>query len=58
MPLTAVFIHAVRTRPENAGKTLEAIEWEKYPLGLGETLELCAGLMVRGQWQQLIYPTF
>src|SRR4051812_9950502 len=41
-----VFIHAVRTKPENTGRALDTIEWAKYPVELGETLELCAGLMV------------
>jgi len=43
----AVFIHAVREKPENVEKSLNEIEWSKYPIELGETLELCAGLIVR-----------
>nr|CAD2165355.1 unnamed protein product [Meloidogyne enterolobii] len=40
-----VFIHAVREKPENVEKSLNEIEWSKYPIELGETLELCAGLI-------------
>uniref|UniRef100_A0A915E6V2 Uridine diphosphate glucose pyrophosphatase NUDT14 n=1 Tax=Ditylenchus dipsaci TaxID=166011 RepID=A0A915E6V2_9BILA len=41
----AVFVQRIRTKPENRDKLLSGIEWAKYPKELGDTLELCAGLM-------------
>uniref|UniRef100_A0A914CVH5 Uridine diphosphate glucose pyrophosphatase NUDT14 n=1 Tax=Acrobeloides nanus TaxID=290746 RepID=A0A914CVH5_9BILA len=40
-----VFVRKVRIMPENQGKPWNEIEWDKYPVELGKTLELCAGLM-------------
>ncbi|KAE9555603.1 hypothetical protein FO519_001181 [Halicephalobus sp. NKZ332] len=40
-----VFIRKVRGLPENEGKKVEDIKFENYPLNIGETIELCAGLM-------------
>jgi UDP-sugar diphosphatase len=40
-----VFVRKVRQLPENTGKTIHEIEWSIYPVSLGETIELCAGLM-------------
>ena len=31
--------------PENFGKCDDEIRWDAYPISLGETIELCAGLM-------------
>uniref|UniRef100_A0A914YBV7 Uridine diphosphate glucose pyrophosphatase NUDT14 n=1 Tax=Panagrolaimus superbus TaxID=310955 RepID=A0A914YBV7_9BILA len=39
------FVRKVRGLPENVGKTIHEIDWSKYPVSLGETIELCAGLM-------------
>lgn len=41
----AVFVQKVRTQPENLGKTLNEINWSAYPISIGMTLELCAGIM-------------
>lgn len=30
---------------ENYGKSLNSIEWSKYSISIGETLELCSGLI-------------
>ncbi|KAH7722418.1 UDP-sugar diphosphatase [Aphelenchoides avenae] len=40
-----VFVRRVQRLPENVGKSLGAIDWAHYPIAIGETLELCAGLM-------------
>uniref|UniRef100_A0AC35FB58 Nudix hydrolase domain-containing protein n=1 Tax=Panagrolaimus sp. PS1159 TaxID=55785 RepID=A0AC35FB58_9BILA len=40
-----VFVKKVRQLPENAGKTIHEIDFSKYPVSFGETIELCAGLM-------------
>uniref|UniRef100_A0A7E4V1Z4 Uridine diphosphate glucose pyrophosphatase NUDT14 n=1 Tax=Panagrellus redivivus TaxID=6233 RepID=A0A7E4V1Z4_PANRE len=40
-----VFVRKVRRLPENIGKGVHDIQWQEYPISLGETLELCAGLM-------------
>uniref|UniRef100_A0AC34FHA7 Nudix hydrolase domain-containing protein n=1 Tax=Panagrolaimus sp. ES5 TaxID=591445 RepID=A0AC34FHA7_9BILA len=39
------FVRKVRGFSENVGKTIHEIDWSKYPVALGETIELCAGLM-------------
>jgi 8-oxo-dGTP pyrophosphatase MutT (NUDIX family) len=31
--------------PENQGRKLDEVDFSKYPLSLGTTLELCGGLM-------------
>jgi len=41
----AVFVSKIRRLSENQEKSLEDIEWSKYPVSMGETLELCAGIM-------------
>jgi UDP-sugar diphosphatase len=52
-----VFIHNVRTKDENKGKVLESIDWSHYPIHVGETLELCAGLMVSKDINSIILST-
>ncbi|KAI6176967.1 Uridine diphosphate glucose pyrophosphatase [Aphelenchoides bicaudatus] len=41
----AVFARAVMRLQENRDKQLEEVDFEKYPLSHGTTLELCGGLM-------------
>uniref|UniRef100_A0A1I8A501 Uridine diphosphate glucose pyrophosphatase NUDT14 n=1 Tax=Steinernema glaseri TaxID=37863 RepID=A0A1I8A501_9BILA len=41
----AVFVAKIRKLAENKGKALNEIDWSKYPVSLGETLELCAGII-------------
>ncbi|VDK62776.1 unnamed protein product [Anisakis simplex] len=41
----AIFVSLVRKMPENRGKESNAIDWSKYPISIGETIELCAGLI-------------
>ncbi|KAK0410775.1 hypothetical protein QR680_005313 [Steinernema hermaphroditum] len=41
----AVFVTRVRRLSENQGKQLNEINWSKYPVSMGETLELCAGII-------------
>lgn len=38
----------IRQLPENVGKPLNSIDWNDYPISFGETIELCAGLMDKG----------
>ena len=40
-----VFVRKVRTSPENLGKSVHEINWNDYPVSMGETIELCAGMM-------------
>lgn len=40
-----MFVQRIRQLPENCGKPLNDIDWPTYPLSIGETLELCAGIM-------------
>lgn len=35
----------IRGMKENQDKQLKEIEWSKYSFSIGETVELCAGLM-------------
>jgi 8-oxo-dGTP pyrophosphatase MutT (NUDIX family) len=41
----AVFVRVVMRLPENQDKKPEEISFDKYPLSLGTTLELCGGLL-------------
>jgi len=41
----AVFVQKIRHKIENKDKALNSISWSSYPISLGETFELCAGLM-------------
>uniref|UniRef100_A0A0K0E9E8 Uridine diphosphate glucose pyrophosphatase NUDT14 n=2 Tax=Strongyloides stercoralis TaxID=6248 RepID=A0A0K0E9E8_STRER len=41
----SVFFGAVKRQKENLGKTIENIDFTKYPTSLGYSLELCAGLI-------------
>uniref|UniRef100_A0A0N5AK28 Nudix hydrolase domain-containing protein n=1 Tax=Syphacia muris TaxID=451379 RepID=A0A0N5AK28_9BILA len=43
--ITAIFAAAIRSMPENAGKLCNEICWSKYPISIGMTIELCAGLI-------------
>jgi UDP-sugar diphosphatase len=43
--ILAVFVRKIRLLPDNIGKKWDEINWEEYPLSMGMTLELCAGLM-------------
>lgn len=40
-----VFIRRIRLLPENVGKSVNDIDFSKYEINLGKTIELCAGLM-------------
>ncbi|CEF62403.1 Uridine diphosphate glucose pyrophosphatase [Strongyloides ratti] len=41
----SVFFGAVRRQKENIEKTIESIDFTKYPPNMGYSLELCAGLI-------------
>ncbi|VDM06630.1 unnamed protein product [Wuchereria bancrofti] len=41
----AVYISRVRRLDENVNKKWNEINWSKYPISMGETIELCAGLI-------------
>uniref|UniRef100_A0A915BV08 Uridine diphosphate glucose pyrophosphatase NUDT14 n=1 Tax=Parascaris univalens TaxID=6257 RepID=A0A915BV08_PARUN len=41
----AVFVSIVRKMAENRDKENADIDWSKYPISIGETIELCAGLI-------------
>uniref|UniRef100_A0A0K0EWK5 Uridine diphosphate glucose pyrophosphatase NUDT14 n=1 Tax=Strongyloides venezuelensis TaxID=75913 RepID=A0A0K0EWK5_STRVS len=41
----SIFFGAVRRQKENLGKTLKEIDFTKYPVDMGYSLELCAGLI-------------
>ncbi|VDM97446.1 unnamed protein product, partial [Onchocerca ochengi] len=41
----AVYITRVRMLDENVNKKWNEINWSKYPISMGETIELCAGLV-------------
>lgn len=41
----AIFASKVRKMPENRGKPIAKIDWSKYPISIGETIELCAGII-------------
>ncbi|VDN07027.1 unnamed protein product [Thelazia callipaeda] len=41
----AVYAVKVRKMEENANKAWNEIKWEKYPISIGETIELCAGII-------------
>jgi len=43
--LSAVFVQLVKSMQENAGKSLADVDWAAYPIELGNTLELCGGIM-------------
>lgn len=45
MALSAVYISKVRRLDENVNKKWNEINWSKYPISMGETIELCAGII-------------
>ncbi|VDO71664.1 unnamed protein product [Onchocerca flexuosa] len=45
LSFSAVYITKVRLLDENINKKWNEINWSKYPISMGETIELCAGLV-------------
>ena len=48
-----VFVRRVRALQENVGKPLNEIKFCDYPLSIGMTIELCAGLMDKAMYSPL-----
>lgn len=43
--ILAVYIAKIRKLEENERKKWNEIDWSKYPISMGETIELCAGIV-------------
>jgi len=41
----AIFVGRIRRLPENKNKLFNDVDWSCYPVSLGETIELCAGIV-------------
>uniref|UniRef100_A0A0R3RUD7 Uridine diphosphate glucose pyrophosphatase NUDT14 n=1 Tax=Elaeophora elaphi TaxID=1147741 RepID=A0A0R3RUD7_9BILA len=52
----AVYLSEVRRLDENINKKWNEINWSKYPISMGETIELCAGIIDKPNitWKQHI----
>uniref|UniRef100_A0A915BVA7 Nudix hydrolase domain-containing protein n=1 Tax=Parascaris univalens TaxID=6257 RepID=A0A915BVA7_PARUN len=51
----AVFVSTVRRMAENYGKENADIDWNKYPISIGETLELCAGAISKPELSEFAH---
>ncbi|VDN19611.1 unnamed protein product [Gongylonema pulchrum] len=45
----AVYVAKIRQLEENKTKKMNEIDWSKYPVSMGETIELCAGIIDKPQ---------